>query len=248
MSDQDQLDFENAVEDSFAPEEQEPQTYRIGEREFTPDQLEPVLQFSEWANANPDNWQKLKDWEEGRLTFTPVVEPVYQPEPVYTPEPQYAPAEDLYSEDYLRGLGERTAQIQQELERRTFTEAQAAVDDGIAHFVSSHSDLSQQEVDAVLGWVGDSRVLGSIPDALPYPQKMQAVRDRLEEGYRVVFYDRAKADGAKDTVNDLQRRRRASSSSSAVSSPRVAPAPTNPSERSQAYVDEIKAALEESNN
>lgn len=248
MSDMEQPTLDEALEETFAVEEPEVETpevepYRLGDREFTPDQLEPAVQFLEWANNNPEGWKQLQDWEEGRAVLLPAdqaetFQPTYE-EPYEEPQ-----EEDLWSEDAQRQLREEIATVRSELERRIYTESASAVEDGLSSFTSKHSDLSESDLDQVFNYVVDRQVLASIPEDLPYARKQAAISDRLEEAYKVVFYDRAKSEGTRETVKDLSRRRRASSSSSSVSSPRVTPAPSNASERHQALVDEIAQAIE----
>jgi hypothetical protein len=249
-------EFETAFEEHLKPEElpepeapdespvepEAPETYEIEGRTFTKDELDPVLRFTEWAKANPDAWQQMQDWEAGKLRLIDAQEPA--PEPVYEPqEPTEEP--DYYSEEYLKGLGERQRQLEAEIRNARASEAQGAVDAGIQSFASAHDDLSKEDVNKVLKWVHDSNVLTAIPDNLPYASKAQAVADRFEEGYRVVFYDRVKAESTRQTVNDLNKRRRAASSSSSASQPRVKPAPSTPEERKAAFTDAIAQALNE---
>lgn len=246
MSEQPTLD--EALEESFAPEPEleveetpEDRTYRVGEREYTQDQMEPIADFIDWAQQNPDSWHQLQEWENGRKVLVDAFE-----EPTFTPEPTYEP-EDLYSEDHLRDLTDRTNRLQQELEDSRRVEGELALEDAMSRFVSKHN-LSDHDADQVFGFVAERQSLLGIDERLPYPRKMDAVMERLDDAYRSVFYDRAKSEGTKETVRDLQRRRRASSSSSSISAPRVAPEPTNATERHAALVSDISAALEESSH
>lgn len=252
MSDQEQTEFETEFEQTFEPEVSEvpepepveteaPETFEFQGRQFTREQLDPVVRLAAWANENPERWEQLQKWEQGDLTFASAEA---TPQPAFEPEPEIDP----YDESYLRSLGEKTEALARELETTRMAEASAAIDAGISAFSDTHSDLSKDDMNKVLQWVHDARVLESIPRELPYAAKLDAVRNRFEEGYRVVFYDRVQAEATRQTVNDMTRRRRAASaSSSAVSSPRVRPAPNSPQERHQQYVDEIAQALAEGN-
>lgn len=247
MSELEQPTLDEALEQTFEPEVEpvveeapEPSVYRVGGREYTEDQMQPIADFVDWAQQNPDSWQQLQEWEHGRKILVDALdEPTFQ-EPVYEPE-------DLYSEDHLRDLTERTNRLQQEIEHSRAVEGELALEDAMTRFVSKHN-LSDQEADQVFGFVAERQSLLGIDDRLPYPRKMDAVMERLDDAYRSVFYNRAKSEGTRETVRDLQRRRRASSSSSSVSAPRVAPEPSNASERHSALVDDVRAALEEANH
>jgi hypothetical protein len=262
MSDQQEPTFEENFEAAFEPEyepeseetleqepltEQEPpQTFEFQGRTFTKDQLEPVTKFAAWASENPDRWEKLQKWEAGEIDFgTPVqTAPLYEPEPPIeiTEEPDY------YSEEYLRGIGEKQRELETQIVRQREAEGQAAVDAGIQSFSQVHQDLSRDDMNQVLKWVHDRQTLLSIPQELPYAQRMEEVSKRFEEGYKVLFYDRIRADETRQVVDDMNKRRRAAaSSSSSVSSPRVKPAPNTPEEKRQAYIDDIAQALSEGN-
>lgn len=234
--------FEPAEEPVETPEET-PETFEFQGRQFTRDQLDPVVRLAAWANDNPERWEQLRKWESGELTFAPADAPVIQ-EPTFTPEPEIDP----YDESYLRSLGEKTEALARELETTRMAEANAAIDAGIEAFSQSHPDLSKDEIGKVLQWVHDRRALESIPPQVPYAQKLGAVKERFEEGFRVVFYDRVQAESTRQTVNDMTRRRRAAAaSSSPVSAPRVSPVSSDPNERKAQYIDAMAQALAEEN-
>lgn len=249
MSDQ---ELETTFEEQFQPEEVEPEVetvetpepeapaYEYAGQTYTREQLDPALRFAQWASQNPERWQQLQQWEAGQLQFVP------PPAPELEPEPEVGV--DVYSEDYLRRIGQETQELRRELERQRLTEGRAAVDAGITGFSQAHPDLNKADMDRVLQWVHDRRSLESIPPDLPYSAKLDAVKERFEEGFKVVFYERVQQEASRQTVNDLNKRRRAAaSSSSGVSSPRVAPEPTTPQERRAAITDEIAQALAEGN-
>lgn len=250
MSDQEleTTEFEDNFEASFeepeveAPVEETPEvTYEYEGRTFTSEQLAPITKFATWASENPERWEKLQKWESGEIDFSEaqVVEQAIAP-------PEVAEEFDPFDEDYLRKLGPEIQSVRAELERRDQREASAAVDAGISAFSQTHQDLSKDDMNAVLKWVHDRGTMASVPQDLPYAEKQQAVIQRFEEGYKVLFYDRIAAEQAKQVTDDLAKRRRAAaSSSSPVSSPRVRPAASSKNEAHQQFVDDIAQALSE---
>lgn len=234
-------EFESEPDQSPEPEPDDPEpevddgSFEIDGQRYTADQLTPYLRFGRWVQQNPDRAEELVAWERGERIMVPAAQP---PEPGYQPqqpEPYGYEEDDRYTQ-----LESRLNAYEQTLAQRSEMDAREAVDSGISSFRDAHPELSPDELTATLLHVRDRRWLETIDPNLSPGQRAAEVAARVEEAYRVRYFERGREGAVRSVAKQVRAARRAASAGRAASVARVEPEPVNDQERMNAIVREIR--------
>lgn len=227
-------------EDEVEPAPDDDGLIEIDGERYRPEDLKPYISFGNWVRSNPDKAEELVAWERGERIMVPRAQP---------PESASAPTADddsyLYDEDdRLAQLESRLAAYEQSIANRSEHDAREAVDNGIASFRDAHPELTSEDLTTTLLHVRDRRWLETIDPNLSPSQRAAEVAARVEEAYRVRFFDQARTSASvqagRSVAQQVRRARRAASAGSAASVARVEPEPANDQERMNAIVREIR--------
>lgn len=228
---------EPEVEPEAEPESEPAAQFVEYEGERIPvEDFRAYVQFSQWVAQNPEAWQELQEWEQGKR---PLVEPQQQfpdeEEFEFESDPRY---DRLQSE--IQELKQNLNQVGQVATWREEQARREALQAGIATFSERHPDLPQEDWDKLFVSARDHMLIANYIARDPY-NPVEAVNRALEAAYKIEFYDRATNAGATQAVDDINRKRRAAA---AATSRAAAPKPT-PEETGtrEAMVKDIAAIL-----
>ena len=237
-----QFEPEEVLEEVVEPVEPEaPRTYEFEGRELTPEQVQIALNFNEYVEAHPQEYQDLLEWQQGRKVLVDPNEFQQQNDEEYEePEEEFVDDEYEQMRSEMAEMAQRIESLGQDYGTRVEMERRNALLAGVNGFRQEHEDLSQADMERVFLKTRDSGLIQSYLQRDPY-NPSEAVKYALEDAYKLEFWNRA---GAQQYVTDQRTRRRAASvGTNGGSVTRAEPQPTTPQERQAAITKEIADAM-----
>lgn len=214
----------------------------IGGRRYSNADLEPYVEFAEWARSDPARWQALQELESGEALIVPAAQfPNTDVDPNEFDADEYDYADP---DDEVARLRAEVSQHAAYIQRREESETMWAIEDATSQFQSAHPNLTADEFERVTQTAVDLRLVESIRDRDPGMPRNEIARRAFEHAYRIEFFDKHAAEGGRQVVQDMRRRRRAAASGgSPTSVSRTDPMPTTKEEVDAAITREIAEAM-----
>lgn len=218
-----------------------PAPIRVGEREYTTQQLETITGLVDWANEDPKRWDDLVAYAEGQAQVIRNDFDRQQTQPAREPEFDYTDPDVAQLATRMRQLERYIATTQQQ-------DVRSALNDATSRFRESHADLDDAGFAQVTTTAAQLKLIAAIGEREPHLSRQQIAEKAFETAYKIAFYSEAQSKTAKQTsqqvVTDMRRRRRAAASgASSVSATRTEPEPTTREEREAAMIREIADAI-----
>lgn len=192
--------------------------------------LVQLVRTRDWIAQNPDVWEQVVTDYEQRATHpqqqTPEVDP------------------DEYVDPDIAALREQFSELRSDLDARHRRDVARAVNRAASTFRQEHADVDDDLMGRMWLHIRDRNHLNTYVDEAD--DEYAGTKAALEDAYKVLTYDQARTEAARDVVTQMRNRRNAAAASTRErSSSRTAPVPSNPQERNDAMVAEIREALQQ---
>jgi hypothetical protein len=250
-------DVEGQQPPAEEPPAEGPRRVAVLDREFDEHDARALVEFYDWVRQNPQQAMAIDSYLRGEAQLVP--QGYQQSQPQQAPQQQQAPPEPEHDDledldpalrDRLRRIDELEQRIQQ-YEQVSVQERQAQYQQQVAAAVQRGGQSAQQkyglteeEAQELLGEAAALNIVG--PLAAQRGDPVVAVEEALEIAYwrSPKFREHALTKMAQQEAESAKRQRKASALSGGSGSvPRNQGAPSNPTDRRSAMVNEISQAL-----